>query len=114
MYKELLDNILNLKVLITAMGLAEANIPALHSEVRSINGGEVIFNICIKTDLFSPRHTTPEKFFIEACDEGADAVLAIDRVSNEMTLTGRRSMHRNLWIILLHKLSLAEYTHIHV
>ncbi|TMS18655.1 Phosphatidylinositide phosphatase SAC1-A [Larimichthys crocea] len=33
-------------------------------------------------------HTTPEKFFIEACDEGADAVLAIDRVSNEMTLTG--------------------------
>lgn len=37
----------------------------------------------------SPRHTTPEKFFIEACDEGADAVLAIDRVSNEMTLTGR-------------------------
>lgn len=39
--------------------------------------------------LFSSRHTTPEKFFIEACDEGADAVLAIDRVSNEMTLTGR-------------------------
>lgn len=38
--------------------------------------------------LISPRHTTPEKFFIEACDEGADAVLAIDRVSNEMTLTG--------------------------
>uniref|UniRef100_A0A3Q2D927 Uncharacterized protein n=1 Tax=Cyprinodon variegatus TaxID=28743 RepID=A0A3Q2D927_CYPVA len=33
-------------------------------------------------------HTTPEKFFIEACDEGADAVLVIDRVSNEMTLTG--------------------------
>lgn len=41
---------------------------------------------------FSPRHTTPEKFFIEACDEGADAVLAIDRVSNEMTLTGRKSL----------------------
>ena len=38
--------------------------------------------------LIFPRHTTPEKFFIEACDEGADAVLAIDRVSNEMTLTG--------------------------
>lgn len=36
------------------------------------------------------RHTTPEKFFIEACDDGAEAVLAIDRVSNEMTLTGRR------------------------
>uniref|UniRef100_A0A8C7TYI5 SAC domain-containing protein n=1 Tax=Oncorhynchus mykiss TaxID=8022 RepID=A0A8C7TYI5_ONCMY len=34
------------------------------------------------------QHTSPEKFYIEACDDGADAVLAIDRVSNEMTLTG--------------------------
>uniref|UniRef100_A0A7N8XIR1 SAC1 like phosphatidylinositide phosphatase a n=1 Tax=Mastacembelus armatus TaxID=205130 RepID=A0A7N8XIR1_9TELE len=34
-------------------------------------------------------HTTTEKFFIEACDEGVDAVLVIDRVSNEMTLTGK-------------------------
>lgn len=40
--------------------------------------------------LPSLRHTTPEKFFIEACDDGAEAVLAIDRVSNEMTLTGRK------------------------
>lgn len=40
--------------------------------------------------LSSLRHTTPEKFFIEACDDGAEAVLAIDRVSNEMTLTGRK------------------------
>ncbi|PWA19887.1 hypothetical protein CCH79_00019497, partial [Gambusia affinis] len=38
------------------------------------------------------QHTTPEKFFIEACDEGADAVLVIDRVSNEMTLTGRNDI----------------------
>jgi hypothetical protein len=37
------------------------------------------------------RHTTPEKLFIEACDEGADAVLAIDRLSNEMTFTGRHN-----------------------
>ncbi|KAI4817720.1 hypothetical protein KUCAC02_011100 [Chaenocephalus aceratus] len=37
-------------------------------------------------------HTTPEKFYIEACDEGADAVLAIDRVSNEMTLTGKKDV----------------------
>ncbi|XP_068566902.1 phosphatidylinositol-3-phosphatase SAC1-A [Cebidichthys violaceus] len=37
-------------------------------------------------------HTTPEKFFIEACDEGADAVLAIDRVSNEMTLKGKKDI----------------------
>ncbi|XP_061764279.1 phosphatidylinositol-3-phosphatase SAC1-A isoform X3 [Nerophis ophidion] len=37
-------------------------------------------------------HTTPEKFFIEACDEGVDAVLAIDRVSNEMTLTSREGI----------------------
>ncbi|OXB65956.1 hypothetical protein ASZ78_002704 [Callipepla squamata] len=33
-------------------------------------------------------HTTPEKFYVEACDEGADDVLAIDRVSTEVTLTG--------------------------
>ncbi|KAG7260226.1 hypothetical protein CRUP_007879 [Coryphaenoides rupestris] len=33
-------------------------------------------------------HTTPEKFYIEACDDGADDVLAIDRVSTEITLTG--------------------------
>uniref|UniRef100_A0A672H6S9 Phosphatidylinositide phosphatase SAC1-A n=1 Tax=Salarias fasciatus TaxID=181472 RepID=A0A672H6S9_SALFA len=38
------------------------------------------------------KHTTPEKFYIEACDEGADAVLAIDRVSNEMTLTGKKDV----------------------
>uniref|UniRef100_A0A3P8WCK0 SAC1 like phosphatidylinositide phosphatase n=1 Tax=Cynoglossus semilaevis TaxID=244447 RepID=A0A3P8WCK0_CYNSE len=34
-------------------------------------------------------HTTPEKFYIEACDDGVDAVLAIDRDSNEMTLTDK-------------------------
>ncbi len=34
------------------------------------------------------RHTAPEKFYIEACDDGAGDVLAIDRVSTEMTLTG--------------------------
>uniref|UniRef100_A0A8C8GKE0 SAC domain-containing protein n=1 Tax=Oncorhynchus tshawytscha TaxID=74940 RepID=A0A8C8GKE0_ONCTS len=37
-------------------------------------------------------HTSPEKFYIEACDDGADAVLAIDRVSNEMTLTGKKDV----------------------
>ncbi|KAJ3609330.1 hypothetical protein NHX12_023853 [Muraenolepis orangiensis] len=37
-------------------------------------------------------HTTPEKFFIEACDEGADAVLAIDRLSNEMTFTVKKEV----------------------
>lgn len=41
--------------------------------------------------LVSPcRHTTPEKFYIEACDDGANEVLAIDRVSTEMMLIGRR------------------------
>uniref|UniRef100_A0A8C7TMA0 SAC domain-containing protein n=1 Tax=Oncorhynchus mykiss TaxID=8022 RepID=A0A8C7TMA0_ONCMY len=38
------------------------------------------------------QHTSPEKFYIEACDDGADAVLAIDRVSNEMTLTGKKDV----------------------
>ncbi|XP_030644635.1 phosphatidylinositol-3-phosphatase SAC1-A [Chanos chanos] len=37
-------------------------------------------------------HTTPEKFYIEACDEGANDVLAIDRVSTEMTLTGKKDI----------------------
>jgi len=34
------------------------------------------------------RHATPEKFYIEACDDGANDVLVIDRVSTEMTLAG--------------------------
>ncbi|KAL7829311.1 hypothetical protein AOLI_G00301960 [Acnodon oligacanthus] len=33
-------------------------------------------------------HATPEKFYIEACDDGSNDVLVIDRVSTEMTLTG--------------------------
>ncbi|KAK7124814.1 hypothetical protein R3I94_019015 [Phoxinus phoxinus] len=33
-------------------------------------------------------HATPEKFYIEACDDGANEVLVIDRVSTEMTLAG--------------------------
>ncbi|KAG8009736.1 Phosphatidylinositide phosphatase SAC1-A, partial [Nibea albiflora] len=38
--------------------------------------------------LLHYRRTTPEKFYIEACDDGSEEVLAIDRVSTEMTLTG--------------------------
>ncbi|KTF81439.1 hypothetical protein cypCar_00030889, partial [Cyprinus carpio] len=37
---------------------------------------------------FFHRHATPEKFYIEACDDGANDVLVIDRVSTEMTLAG--------------------------
>ncbi|KAK3525176.1 hypothetical protein QTP86_021412 [Hemibagrus guttatus] len=33
-------------------------------------------------------HATPDKFCIEACDDGASDVLVIDRASMEMTLTG--------------------------
>ncbi|XP_005752939.1 phosphatidylinositide phosphatase SAC1-A-like [Pundamilia nyererei] len=40
---------------------------------------------------FSLR-TTPEKFYIEACDDGSVDVLAIDRVSTEMTLTVRQDV----------------------
>ncbi|XP_026228172.1 phosphatidylinositide phosphatase SAC1-B isoform X1 [Anabas testudineus] len=36
--------------------------------------------------------TTPEKFYIEPCDDGSEDVLAIDRVSTEMTLTVRRDI----------------------
>ncbi|XP_008322074.1 phosphatidylinositol-3-phosphatase SAC1-B [Cynoglossus semilaevis] len=37
-------------------------------------------------------HTTPERFYIEACDDDSGDVLAIDRVSTEMTLTVRRDI----------------------
>ncbi|KAF4801351.1 Phosphatidylinositide phosphatase SAC1 [Turdus rufiventris] len=37
-------------------------------------------------------HTTPEKFYVEACDDGADDVLAIDRVSTEVTLTVKKDV----------------------
>uniref|UniRef100_A0A8B9RAX4 SAC1 like phosphatidylinositide phosphatase a n=1 Tax=Astyanax mexicanus TaxID=7994 RepID=A0A8B9RAX4_ASTMX len=36
----------------------------------------------------SVLHATPEKFYIEACDDGSNDVLVIDRVSTEMTLKG--------------------------
>ncbi|KAM7382348.1 hypothetical protein PAMP_002081 [Pampus punctatissimus] len=42
-------------------------------------------------DSFNLR-TTQEKFYIEACDDGCVDVLAIDRVSTEMTLTVRRDI----------------------
>nr|DBA24735.1 TPA: hypothetical protein GDO54_012354 [Pyxicephalus adspersus] len=37
-------------------------------------------------------HTTPEKFFVEACDDGVEDVLAIDRVSTEVALTGKKDI----------------------
>ncbi|NWR77068.1 SAC1 phosphatase, partial [Centropus bengalensis] len=37
-------------------------------------------------------HITPEKFYVEACDEGTDDVLAIDRVSTEVTLTVKKDV----------------------
>ncbi|XP_054638648.1 phosphatidylinositol-3-phosphatase SAC1-B isoform X1 [Dunckerocampus dactyliophorus] len=36
--------------------------------------------------------TTPEKFYIEACDDGSVDVLVIDRVSTEMTVAARRDV----------------------
>ncbi|KAH0627251.1 hypothetical protein JD844_002759 [Phrynosoma platyrhinos] len=38
------------------------------------------------------RHITPEKFYVEACDAGANDVLAIDRVSTEVTLTVKKDI----------------------
>uniref|UniRef100_A0A672PJ97 Phosphatidylinositide phosphatase SAC1-A-like n=1 Tax=Sinocyclocheilus grahami TaxID=75366 RepID=A0A672PJ97_SINGR len=40
----------------------------------------------------STLHTTAEKFYIEACDDGAGDVLAIDRVSTEVTLAVRKDI----------------------
>uniref|UniRef100_A0A8C2ZFV6 SAC1 like phosphatidylinositide phosphatase b n=1 Tax=Cyclopterus lumpus TaxID=8103 RepID=A0A8C2ZFV6_CYCLU len=36
--------------------------------------------------------TTPEKFYIEALDDGSEDVLSVDRVSTETTLTGERDI----------------------
>ncbi|VFV17217.1 phosphatidylinositide phosphatase [Lynx pardinus] len=38
------------------------------------------------------RHITPEKFYVEACDDGADDVLVIDRVSTEVTLSVKKDI----------------------
>ncbi|KAK2493000.1 hypothetical protein MC885_009363 [Smutsia gigantea] len=38
------------------------------------------------------RHITPEKFYVEACDDGADDVLIIDRVSTEVTLSVKKDI----------------------
>uniref|UniRef100_A0A9J8A278 SAC1 like phosphatidylinositide phosphatase a n=1 Tax=Cyprinus carpio carpio TaxID=630221 RepID=A0A9J8A278_CYPCA len=43
---------------------------------------------CFPICKFIKWHATPEKFYIEACDDGANDVLVIDRVSTEMTLSG--------------------------
>lgn len=55
------------------------------------NGDTVLVNVLVLSPVspFPCRHTAPEKFYIEACDDGANEVLAIDRVSTEMTLIGR-------------------------
>ncbi|XP_053570444.1 phosphatidylinositol-3-phosphatase SAC1 [Bombina bombina] len=37
-------------------------------------------------------HVTPEKFYVEACDDGAEDVLSIDRVSTEVTLTVKKDI----------------------
>uniref|UniRef100_A0A8C2W1M9 Phosphatidylinositol-3-phosphatase SAC1 n=2 Tax=Chinchilla lanigera TaxID=34839 RepID=A0A8C2W1M9_CHILA len=37
-------------------------------------------------------HITPEKFYVEACDDGADDVLTIDRVSTEVTLAVKKDV----------------------
>ncbi|GAB5567988.1 phosphatidylinositide phosphatase SAC2 isoform X2 [Prionailurus iriomotensis] len=37
-------------------------------------------------------HITPEKFYVEACDDGADDVLVIDRVSTEVTLSAKKDI----------------------
>uniref|UniRef100_A0A8C0T2L4 Phosphatidylinositol-3-phosphatase SAC1 n=1 Tax=Canis lupus familiaris TaxID=9615 RepID=A0A8C0T2L4_CANLF len=37
-------------------------------------------------------HVTPEKFYVEACDDGADDVLVIDRVSTEVTLSVKKDI----------------------
>uniref|UniRef100_A0A8C2SI51 Uncharacterized protein n=1 Tax=Capra hircus TaxID=9925 RepID=A0A8C2SI51_CAPHI len=42
--------------------------------------------------LTAVAHITPEKFYVEACDDGADDVLIIDRVSTEVTLSVKKDI----------------------
>ncbi|KAG8521559.1 Phosphatidylinositide phosphatase SAC1 [Galemys pyrenaicus] len=44
------------------------------------------------TGFREPGHITPEKFYVEACDDGADDVLIIDRVSTEVTLSVKKDI----------------------
>nr|KAF6311145.1 SAC1 like phosphatidylinositide phosphatase [Myotis myotis] len=37
-------------------------------------------------------HITTEKFYVEACDDGVDDVLIIDRVSTEVTLSVKKDI----------------------
>uniref|UniRef100_A0A3B4XKT4 Uncharacterized protein n=1 Tax=Seriola lalandi dorsalis TaxID=1841481 RepID=A0A3B4XKT4_SERLL len=64
----------------------------MHLSDQVFNLSSVGESVATAASGFWSGHTTPEKFFIEACDEGADAVLAIDRVSNEMTLAGKKDV----------------------
>lgn len=50
------------------------------------------FGVFKELCLCLSRRTTPEKFYIEPCDDGSEDVLAIDRVSTEMTLTGKHNI----------------------
>lgn len=60
------------------------------AEIVLINISEVFISLglVIYGFKFLLRHITPEKFYVEACDDGADDVLIIDRVSTEVTLSG--------------------------
>uniref|UniRef100_A0A8I5YLP4 Phosphatidylinositol-3-phosphatase SAC1 n=1 Tax=Pongo abelii TaxID=9601 RepID=A0A8I5YLP4_PONAB len=49
----------------------------------------VSYYVCF---TFLLRHITPEKFYVEACDDGADDVLTIDRVSTEVTLAVKKDV----------------------
>ncbi|EGW08360.1 Phosphatidylinositide phosphatase SAC1 [Cricetulus griseus] len=51
----------------------------------------------------SNPHITPEKFYVEACDDGADDVLTIDRVSTEVTLAG------NYLVVITKKVKVGEF-----
>uniref|UniRef100_A0A9J7Z5X9 SAC1 like phosphatidylinositide phosphatase a n=2 Tax=Cyprinus carpio TaxID=7962 RepID=A0A9J7Z5X9_CYPCA len=53
-----------------------------HRSIRDVNLSP------LKPQNRTKLHATPEKFYIEACDDGANDVLVIDRVSTEMTLSG--------------------------
>ncbi|KAI6074710.1 Phosphatidylinositide phosphatase SAC1 [Aix galericulata] len=71
----------------TSRGPSQHQPAALHTSLFWVTLSQAVTQ-----NLYPDRHITPEKFYVEACDDGADDVLAIDRVSTEVTLTVKKDV----------------------
>ncbi|XDA86661.1 hypothetical protein R6Z07F_016398 [Ovis aries] len=72
-------------------GIAGAEVAARGGAVGN-RGGRLWCRMAATTYERLKLHITPEKFYVEACDDGADDVLIIDRVSTEVTLSVKKDI----------------------